>query len=358
MAIISTANLEAIADSIAKQISDFRTNYITNAAANAPTSPTILTGVTALAVSTTSTTPITAPGFVTVTPGSLADIYPGTQLTTSGGTTLSGGAITAIVETVPVIATNPAVGTFTALFNYTHYGTTTYTQSAANSLTKRIAGLTDFAQQVALETAAVKSVGNVAMYITALQQMNNMYANYFNICDALDNHVGGLNAFLTTNVIGVNEWFASAFNYYAANATGAGLRGPATAPTAIAAANVFADAAYLLGTIAVSGASAGTYTQGVQLPSVLGSPALYIWKTDAGSASADTVFNVSYINASGSVASQAVTLTGSFATGITNAIAVGSITGSMVTNITVTSSGTSSEHYAVGVAAGARAAAY
>lgn len=262
MAIISNANLTAIADNIGKSLLDTETALITNLGANAPTI-----------------------------------------------TTISNGA-----------------------------------NAASNSLLARVASLNDTQQESALVNQAIMDAANVVSQVTFTK--NGLYLNYKDILVALDKHVGGLNAFLTTNSLQVTGEFAFAFNYIAANAA---LLGLATAPlTSIVPANVFVNADQILGSIAVTGVSAGTFSAGTALDTTKYASAQLYLKNTAGSPTGGTAtsFTVTYTNAAGTTGQTATqALSGALAAG--GYLAVAGAIGQAVSNIVVNSGGVAADAIAV-----------
>lgn len=176
MAIISTANLTTLADSVAKALVDLESAYISNPTSNAPTVATVTMGV---------------------------------------GTTQKG----------------------------------------------RVASLNDVQQEAALAQPTITDVANVLAYMSL--SAPTFYAQYRDLMNALDTHVGGLNAFLVTNTLQVHPEFANCFNNWATNAVALGQRG--VAPTSIAATQIFPSAAQTLASVAVTGAATGTFAAGTAL---------------------------------------------------------------------------------------------
>jgi hypothetical protein len=272
MATISTANLTALADNIAKSLVDLEASLITNVAANAPTKATIQAGQT-------------------------------------GG---------------------------------------------SNSLQARVAGLNDAQQEADLVDEALADAAKIAALVNFT--MNGFHRNYAEFLVALDKHVGGLNAFLVSNSLQVHPYFATCFNYVADLAPQLGKS--ASALTHIAVSRIFTPTEVTLGSIAVTGAAAGNFSAGTALNTTLyGASQLYLKNTDVSpTTSTNAVFHITYTNAAGQ-AGQTTDQALSGALGAGAYLAVGSVTGSAVSVITVTSNGSNGDQIAV-VVKPARTIAY
>lgn len=207
------------------------------------------------------------------------------------------------------------------------------------------ASVPDLPDELAMLPKANSTAANVAAYMAGVSTLTSIYQQYLPLLDALDTAVGGLNAYLTTNTLVVNAFFANAFNYYCTNAIGLGYRTSATAPTPIATANFFpyaiVDDIWDITTsgattfsVNIVGANASTSVAGggvAQIyiykvnvnPGTTGS--LVITYTNAAGASANVTYPYSTLAGSGSLAS------GTLVTGLVGS-AITAITGSGMTS--------------------------
>lgn len=264
--------------------------------------------------------------------------------------TISSANLTTLVDNIAKVVTDmtssfvtnptnsaPTVATITSGMN----GSSTSTQA-------HLAALSDFSEELALVTGANTSIANAIALMTSYTSPNTLYLQFVDLMNSIDNHVSGLNAFLVANSLQVHPNFSATFNYFALNATALGKRGPANAPTSIAAANIFPAAAVTpMSTISVTGASAGTVAAGSTISTAsYGAVPLYLENTSAGAAAAATNFTVTYTTASGTSSTIGKTIAAAMGTGTSNAVALG-VSGTAVTNIVVNSSGTSGESYVV-----------
>ncbi len=170
---------------------------------------------------------------------------------------------------------------------------------------------------------------------------DTIYSLFARTLNHLDMDVNGLASYLTTNLILVHPEFANAFNYM----VGLRLRVPITT---IGPGSVFTPTQVNLGSIAVTGAAAGTFTAGTALNTSLYAPQqLYLQNTGtATTGGTATSFTVTYTNAAGTTG-QTVTqaLSGTLAAGAY--LALGTAVGSAVSGITVNSGGVSGDALAV-----------
>lgn len=213
---------------------------------------------------------------------------------------------------------------------------------ASNSLRARIAALNDVDQEADLAPAGKVAAANMASAIVL--SASTFYQQYRSLLSALDSHVGGLNAFLAANSLQVHPEFAAAFNAFATNATALGFK----AATAIDPTHIFVPAVQTLGSIAVTGAAAGTFSAGTPIDTTKYAPAQLYLKNTAGGATGGTAtsFTVTYTNAAGTAGQTATqALSGALAAGAT--LAIGSVVGSAVSNIVVNSGGVAADAIAV-----------
>jgi hypothetical protein len=226
--------------------------------------------------------------------------------------------------------------------------------AGSNSLLSHVAGLADPDQEAALIDEAIADAAKVAATVDF--SMNGFRRNYAEFLIALDRHVGGLNAFLVTNTLQVHPYFAACFNYIADLAPQLGLASAAL--THVAVSRIFTPTEVILGSIAVTGAAAGTFSAGTALnTSLYGASQLYLKNTaGAPTTGTNTVFGITYTNAAGT-SGQTTTQALSGALGAGAYLAVGAITGSAVSNITVNSNGANTDAIAV-VVKPARTIAY
>lgn len=216
--------------------------------------------------------------------------------------------------------------------------------AVSNSLLAHVAALGDAGQENALVPAAVATAAlsaNIPVFA-----LSGLWANWKSLFLALDNHVSGVNAYLQTNTLQVDPYFSDAFNYVANNAAALGVASSNLTPIAIA--HIFPKVEVSLGTISVTGASAGTFGAGTALDTTkYASQQLYL-KNTSGSPTSGTAtsFTITYTNASGTTG-QTVTqaLSGALAAGAY--LAAGSAVGQAVSNIVVNSGGVNADALAV-----------
>jgi len=230
---------------------------------------------------------------------------------------------------------------------------------ASNTL-GRVLNWLDNTSEKAMISVTNTSVANVAAFLNSAIAFNPYYLQFFPVLDAFDNLLGGLNTYLTTNVLTVNALFANCFNYYQTLAVSMGFRTSATVPTAIAIANFFPYAIVDPElTWSVTGATALTPTAGSATSTKGGGIApLYIYKVNAVAPAGGAVFTITYTTAAGTSANvQFTTTTGSPGASTTVATGVAlNVSAQAVTAVTVTG-GTSGENYGVGARL-VRASAY
>ncbi|MFL5628425.1 MAG: hypothetical protein ACJ788_22830 [Ktedonobacteraceae bacterium] len=242
--------------------------------------------------------------------------------------------------------------------------------TASNTL-GRILAYIDPTSEGAMLTPMSNTIALAAAYATGIQSMNAYFQQLYSILNAFDLYInanvtpGGVNAWLAANSLQVNAWFANAFNYFQANAVGAGLRSGANNATALAAANFFPYAAVdtmwgftSSGATTFSanavGANASTAVKGG------GVGQLVIYKVNAGAAAGSATISVTYTTATGASLIATVSTTGLAASsnlGAGVAINTGNLgVGSAVTAVSGTGM-TNLEQYAIGIKL-VRASAY
>lgn len=215
-----------------------------------------------------------------------------------------------------------------------------------------LAAVPDLPDTLALLTKTNTVVSNVAAYLSGVTALNSFYLQYFPLLDAMDTQQSGLNAFLTTNALQVNAFFALAFNYYQTLAVNQNYRTTANIPVQIATANFFPYAVVdPMLTWTVTAATTLTPTPGSASSTQGGGIAtIYIYKSNATAAIGGATFTITYTNAAGG--SQTVQYTTAAGVPIasgsigTNSVSLG-VQASAVTAVTVTG-GTASEAYGVG----------
>lgn len=170
----------------------------------------------------------------------------------------------------------------------------------------------------------------------------NYYSLYAPLIAKLDAEVGGLQQYLFANSLQVHPEFANLIaNLNSTQGTPAQV-GP------ISPANIFLAAeSAALGSIAVTGAAASTFTAGTAIDLTKFAPApLYLKNTKAGtSGGTATAFSITYTNAAGTAGQTATfTLPGAQAA---NAILSLAITGSAVSAFSVTGGGVAADAWAI-----------
>lgn len=264
-------------------------------------------------------------------------------LTTSQVTAITDSISKAITD----FNTNFVTGTSTATTTINNGVGGTGATSALLGRVLAYASVPDLPDELAFLPKANTVAASAAAYLTGIRSLNSFYLQFLPLLDALDTAQSGLNAFLTTNTLSVNAFFAAAFNYYATNAVTLQYRTSANVPTAISTANYFPNAAIDdMWDITCSGATTfSANAVGSNASSAVsggGVAQLYIYKVNASAAFGGAQFTVTYTNAAGNAATATYNTTsgtpaasGSLASGyaITNAIgqAITAITGSGMT---------------------------
>jgi hypothetical protein len=217
------------------------------------------------------------------------------------------------------------------------------------------ASVPDLPDELAMLPKANTTAANVAAYMAGVSTLTSIYQQYLPLLDSLDTAVGGLNAYLTTNTLVVNAFFANAFNYYCTNAIGLGFRTSATAPTPIAAANFFPYAIVDdIWDITCSGATTFSVdavgTNASTSVSGGGVAPIYIYKVNATNAVGGAAIVISYTNAAGATAQVTYNTVSGTPSG-TGSLAAGfsiGATGSAITAVTGTGM-TAAEQYRFGI---------
>jgi hypothetical protein len=244
--------------------------------------------------------------------------------------------------------TNTNAPLYTTIVNSTSGTNTTNTVG-------RVLNFLDNVSEQILLSKVNNLASNVTAYIASVRTISNYNLNLYSFFDALDSVLGGLNAYLTSNSLQVKACFANAFNAYVTNAIGLGYRNSSNAPTSIATANFFPDAAIdtmwgftANGATTFSANAVGSNTNTTGFGG--GVAQFYIYKNNAGNAAGGAAFTVGYTNGAGSAAtatyntsSGTPTASGSLASGFTITGAIGSA----ITSITGTGM-TSGEQYTIG----------
>lgn len=259
-------------------------------------------------------------------------------ITTTQFTNIADDLAKIIVDMETAFITNPGTNAPT---------NTTINNGAAassNSLLARFNALStgDKAGQMGFQIARMV---NAPQALTALAK-TQIYAYFAPYLEALDYDIGGVYSFINTNSLVVHPEFAAAFNWMSANGRTLGLR-PYPVQV-IQPSQIFTSVEVVLGSIAVTGATTGTFTAGTALDLTKYGPAQLYLKNTAGSGTTGTatVFGITYTNAAGQTGQTTTqALSGSLGAGAT--LAVSTITGSAVSNITVNSSGSTGDAIAV-----------
>jgi hypothetical protein len=214
-----------------------------------------------------------------------------------------------------------------------------------------VAGLNDIAQESALSADTLTATNSATSYLTF--SPNTFYNLFTAFMWGLEQHVAGVNAFIATNTLTVHPEFAKAFNYFASNASTLGITNKVV--TTVALSHIFVPTEQTLGSIAITGASAGTFTPGTAVNTALYGPgqALYVKNTGGSAWTAGGILSISYHDSANTAQTVPYTTT-TVAAGATVSL---SVFGQSVTNITVTSGGTSGNDVAV-VAEPTRTIAY
>ncbi len=217
--------------------------------------------------------------------------------------------------------------------------------ASSNSLSAHVAALADLAEEKALVASTFAAAAGISAQFPLTA--NQFYDLYRGVLYALDVHTAGLNAFLVTNTVQVHPEFAAAFNRMASLAVTTGLTN--TAPTPIALAQIYSPVEVSLGSIAVTGASTGTFSPGSTLDTTkYGGSQIYLKNTDVstttGTATSFTVTYTATDGTSGHTSTQA--LGGTLASGAY--LAINAVKNAKtVTNIVVNSGGVSPDAIAV-----------
>ncbi len=280
---------------------------------------------------------------------------------------LTTAQVTAIADSIAQACTdyntNYITGVATARTTITNGVGGTGATSATVGRVLAYAAVPDLADELALLPKANTVASNVSALLTGIN-LNSFYLQYLPLLDALDTAQTGLNAFLTTNSLQVNAFFANAFNYYATNASTLGYRSSANLPTAIATANYFPYAVVDdLWDITFSGATTfsvnavGTSVSTAAKGGGIGT--IYIYKVNATAPVGGAAITVTYTNGAGNAATTVYSTTSSVPAA-SSSLASGSqtlgVAGSAITAVTATG-GTSGEQYSFGIKL-VRSAAY
>lgn len=226
------------------------------------------------------------------------------------------------------------------------------------------ANVPSLSDELLMLSPANTAAANCAAYLSGVRNINSFAQQYFPLLDKMDSDVSGLNAFLTTNSLQVNAWFAAAFNLYVTNAGLLGFRTSTNLPTAIAVANYFPYAAVdTMWSFVCSGAttfSANAVGSNVNTTAFGGGVGqIYIYKTNATNAVGGATFTITYTNAAGNAANATYSTTSGVPLASGSLSAGYAVTGAIGSAITgVSGSGmTSGEDYTLGIQL-VRAAAY
>jgi hypothetical protein len=211
----------------------------------------------------------------------------------------------------------------------------------------------DAASEESVLTKMQNTANSFVSYIGSIRAMTIPYQQFYSVLDAFDSLLSGLNAYLTTNSLQVNAYFAAAFNAYVSASVAGGYR--QTAPAAIATANYFPYAAIDdMWDITCSGATTFSTNQaGTNASSSVsggGVAQFYIYKVNATNASGGATFTITYTGTDGashqatySTTSGTPTASGSLAAGY----AISGAIGSAITAVTGAGM-TSAEQYRIG----------
>jgi hypothetical protein len=235
--------------------------------------------------------------------------------------------------------------------------TTGVTGTGASQTLGRVVRLADNVPELALIGPANTMATNVTAYIGGLQTLSAFYPNFYAIFNALDLNLSGLNAYLTTNSIQVNAWFANAFNYWAAIATQVTPGRTSTSiPTALIAANYFPYASIdtMWGFTSNGATTFSANAVGANPTTTVdggGSGQFYIYKVNSTNAIGGATFTFTYTTPSGGSTTATYSSTsgvplasGSLASGYS----ISGMIGTAVTGVTGTGM-TSGEQYVVGM---------
>lgn len=216
--------------------------------------------------------------------------------------------------------------------------------AVSNSLQARFAALSAGDQAGVAGTALSKTLTDVVTYLTV--PTAGIYSLYAPFLLGLDQDLGDLAQFVSTNTLQVHPEFAACFNYIAQNAQR--LFGAKYTPTPILPGFVFPSASQTLASIAVTGATTGTFSAGTALDLTKYAPQQLYLKNTAGAPTTGTAtsFTVTYTNTAGQTGQTATqALSGALAAGAT--LAVAGASGSAVSNITVGPGGANGDAIAV-----------
>jgi hypothetical protein len=265
-------------------------------------------------------------------------------ISTSQATTIIDNLTKSILDLETSFVTNPAsVSPTVATITAGQFG-------ASNALQAHIAALSAADQAGQMGATWLSTADAVQAYAETAN--TQVYKLFVPMMRALDTDLGGLREFLLLNSLQVNSEFAAAFNWMVTNTPSTSV-----APSPLSPAVIFPDTEVILGSVAVTGAAAGTFTAGVLGTNLYAAQALYI-KNTAGVTSGGTTtsFTITYTNAAGlTTATVTQALGATLAAGAK--IAAGSAVGSAVSAITINSGGVASDEFAIVIEA-ARAVAY
>lgn len=201
---------------------------------------------------------------------------------------------------------------------------------STHSLQSRVAALNDIGQEAALAPVTLQTIQAVTAYLTSTQA-SKFYSLYNDWMYSVEGHVGGLNAYLTSNGLLVHPEFANAFNAMVAVQASVGVTVASIVPG-----NVFLPTQQTIATFAVTGATTGTFAVGTPVDtSKYSAPFLAIKNTRGVTSSGSaTAFTIYYHDQNDTSQSFTYTLSGSLAAGATASIG---IRGYSITNILITS---------------------
>ena len=226
------------------------------------------------------------------------------------------------------------------------------------------AAVPDVTDELLLLKPANTVAANAAAYLAGIRNLNGFYQQYFSLFDALDSSLSGLSAFLTTNSLQVNAYFAAGFNLYAQQATLLGFRTSANVPVALGSALYFPNAAVdtmwgftCSGATTFSANAVGTNANTSAFGGGVGQ--ITIYKVNATNAVGGATFTITYTNSAGNSANATYTTTAGTPTASGSLAAGFAVTGAIGSAITAVSGTgmTSGEQYELGIPL-VRAAAY
>lgn len=215
---------------------------------------------------------------------------------------------------------------------------------ATNSMSARIAALSSADKTGQLGIQWRKAIS--AIYRYTVVSKADLYPFFKELLEGLDFDLKGVAAFVALNNLYVHPEFAAAFNWMADNGRVLGLH-PLPIPH-IPPSSVSLPAEQVLGSIAVTGATTGTFSSGTAIDQTQYAGPLQMYVKNTGGALSTgtaTVFTVTYKNATnGANQTGTVTLSGALAAGAR--LAIGTTQGVSVSNITVTA-GANGDNFAV-----------